>query len=170
MGNDGRRMPRIATLGLVLWLVFGLVLGLAACDAGTPGERTSSSPTMSPSAAVPSGYQPPPLENPNNPLLIVYCSMQDRVVTLEGQLLSNDIALKGQLIRMRKAQRYAQIAADSFGDAGKEHLTRLTQRWADSFVLVRRRLEQGQREIDALTPAIEALGAIEPVFTCELDG
>jgi len=146
------------------------ILLLAACgaegDTGASGEAVPPTP----SSSAQSGYHLPPDEDPNNPLLIAYCSMQDRIVTLEGQLLSKQLPLVDQLARMRRAQAYAQVAADSFKDAGREHLARLSQRWADSFIIVRQRLEQGQREIDALTPAIEALGAIEPVFTCELDG
>ena len=150
----------------------GLILTLLLAACGTGGDNSASVEAFSPTppSPVPSGYHPPPDEDPNNPLLIVYCSMQDRIVTLEGQLLSKELPLGSQLARMRRAQGYAQVAADSFGNAGRDHLARLTQRWADSFVIVRQRLEAGQREIDALTPAIEALGAIEPVFTCELDG
>lgn len=156
--------------GLRLAVSLLLTLFLAACGAGGDNSASVEAVSPTPSSPAPSGYQPPPDEDPNNPLLIVYCSMQDRIVTLEGQLLSKDLPLKSQLARMRRAQDYAQVAADSFADAGREHLARLTQRWADSFVIVRQRLEGGQREIDALAPAIEALGAIEPVFTCELDG
>lgn len=144
-----------------------LVLSLGACEASQPG---ADSPLPSPSPSPSFDYRPPPLEDPTDPLLIAYCSMQDRVVTLEGQLLSERIPLAGQLVRMRKAQKAAQLAADAFEKAGKETLSRLMQAWADSFIKVRGRLARGQREIDALRPAIGALGRIEPVFSCELDG
>lgn len=149
------------------WLLaLVVVLGLGGCEAGRSAGGSQPSPSQSPSF----DYHPPPREDPTDPLLIAYCSMQDRVVTLEGQLLSERIPLAGQLVRMRRAQRAAQLATDAFAEAGKEKLAGLMQAWADSFVDVRARLTRGQREIDALRPAIGALGRIEPVFSCELDG
>jgi hypothetical protein len=109
-------------------------------------------------------------DNPNDPLLVGYCSAQDRIVTLEGQLLSDDLPLGIALAKMREAQRAARSAQEMFRGAGELRLSHLTSRWARSFDEVRARLEEGERPFDALRPAIAALGNIEETFTCELDG
>jgi hypothetical protein len=102
--------------------------------------------------------------------LIGYCSTQDRIVTLEGRLLSEHLPLATALADMREAQRNALSAEEMFRRAGDPELARLTSRWAESFEDVRAGLARGERPFDALRPAIAALGDVERAFTCELDG
>jgi hypothetical protein len=150
-----------------------LVLGVSACtEHATPAlPSVRPNPNPSPSQTRAQGregsLQP---DDPNDPLLIGYCSAQDRIVTLEGRLLSEHLSLEATLADMREAQRNALAAMEMFRRAGEPKLARLTSRWAESFEDVRAALIRGERPFDALKPAIAALGDIEKVFTCELDG
>lgn len=149
-------------------LPIGLALAVFSCQAGVTPRLQTAGPGRSPTPAKSVAYLP--LGDPNDPLLIAYCSAQDRVITLEGQLLSNDLPLSVALAKMRVAQRAARSAQEVFRGAGELRLAHLTSRWARSFDEVRARLGQGERPFDALRPAIAALGNIEATFTCELDG
>lgn len=159
-----------------LALIFGptLVLALitASCgDSVAPTPRPPSPTVASGSKSMPApGVGPLQPDNPNDPLLVGYCSAQDRIVTLEGQLLSDDLPLSVALAKMRVAQRAARSAQGMFRGAGEQRLAHLTSRWARSFDEVRARLGNGDQPFDALRPAIAALGNIEEIFTCELDG
>ena len=148
----------------------------AGCASGTDAAARSEPPSASPSTwafptPIPSdAYQPPPLEDPTDPVLIAYCSAQDRVVALEGRLLTDPPSTAEAVRAMRKAQRAAALTIPVFGRADERTLERLAQDWTNSFDEVIARLEHGQRPINALRPAISTLGAIERRFSCELDG
>jgi len=141
---------------------------LTACGGDGGDDRAAPPSPLSPSP-TPEDYRPPPGENPANPLLINYCAGQDAVVTLEGQLLSRHIPVPAMAARMHEAQRVATRQARMFAAAGRERLAHLARAWATSFRRVRVRLHRGMRPIDALRPAIGALGDLESVFTCDLD-
>jgi hypothetical protein len=102
--------------------------------------------------------------------VIAYCSVQDRVITLEGRLLTDPPSTPSAIASMRRAQRAAGLTVPVFERADEPGLARLAQRWTDSFDNVITRLDRGMRPIDALRPAISALGALERRFSCELDG
>jgi len=140
---------------------------LTACGGG--GDDRAAPPSPPSPSPTPEDYRPPPGENPANPLLINYCAGQDAVVTLEGQLLSRHLSVPGMAARMHEAQRVAAGQARIFNAAGRERLSRLARAWATSFRLVRALLHRGVRPIDALRPAIGALGKLEVAFTCDLD-
>ena len=152
-----------------------LSAGLAAACAGSEPASSPSPPTDRPSLTLPvveppPTYQPPPLEDPTNPVLIAYCSAQDRVVMLQGGILAHMGSVEDAVRKMRQAKRAALLAVPVFEQDGKKVLAKLAQRWGDSFDLVIARLERGTEVIVALKPSISALGKIERRFSCELDG
>ena len=151
-------------------LALALASAIASCQTGATPDPTP--PTVAPDHGVASAPGETPLQpdDPNDPLLVGYCTAQDRVITLEGQVLSGDLPLEPSLAKMREAQRAARVAEEMFRRSGEQRLALLAFRWARSFDEVRARLARGERPFDALRPAIAALGNIEKVFTCELDG
>jgi hypothetical protein len=159
----GRITARVAAAVAIAILVAGSLTG---CSPSPTAER---SVPPAPTTGSPSGRLPV-LQDPADPMLVVYCSMQDRIVRLEGTLLSDPLATAIQVARMRQAQRAANLAVANFHRYHRADLERLAAVWAASFTAVRTRLVRGQREIDALRPAIRALGALERVYSCELDG
>jgi len=152
-------------------IVAAALVGVSACTEratpALPNVLPSPSPALTQGGGKAGSLQS---DDPNNPLLIGYCSAQDRIVTLEGRLLSEHLPLETALAVMREAQGNALSAEDMFRGAGEPELARLTSRWAASFEDVRARLTRGERPFDALRPAIAALADIEKVLTCELDG
>lgn len=158
-----------------------LVVALASCSSGasTPNATPSQTPSTGAGAAsdraLPTDSPTPrtdfpPLEDPNDPVLIAYCSAQDRVVTLEGRLLSQHLSEARSVRALRGAQRAAGLTVGVFRRAHEAELERLAQRWTDAFDSAVARIRTGRAPIDAMTPAIRALGAIERRFSCELDG
>jgi hypothetical protein len=157
---------------LVALLLLAALAGCSSSSGGsaapTPAEVSGPSPWDLPSPT----HEPPlpSLQDPADPIVIAYCSVQDRVITLEGRLLTDPPPLDSALSDMRRAQRAAGLSVEVFRNAGKPELARLAQRWTDSFDAVQAHLRRGERPIDALEPAIRTLGALERRFSCELDG
>lgn len=139
------------------------LIGLTACTSGESvapdAGRTSSTPTTFPT-----------LQDPGDPLLTTYCAAQDKVVALEGQLLSKHLPVAAMVQRMRQAQQLADEQIQTFHRYGAPALVSLARRWKASFGQVIGQLEKGARPVDALRPAIQALGDLERAFSCEIDG
>ena len=166
-----RRLPPLVFVAVAALVALGACSPVdgSAEPSGTP--KPSSAPEWSLPTDPPSPAPTfPPLEDPTDPVVIAYCSVQDKVITLEGRLLTDPPPTDVAVASMRRAQRAAALSVPVFQRSDQPGIARLAQRWADSFDLVIARLEQGMRPIDALRPAISALGAIERRFSCELDG
>lgn len=172
------------TRSVHILLAVSLALGVSGCrgdSARTAGRsaRPIASRATDPTPDPTPGSKPTPanpkadsplLEDSNNPVLIAYCAVQDKIVTLEGQLISGPLPTASRMAKMRQAQRLAGSSEAMFRSAGVGRVARLASAWSDSFATVRTKLARGERPFDALRPAIVALARIEKVFTCQLDG
>jgi len=155
--SKSRLYSLIAFLVAIAFAGFALYLGAQ----GTPEAPRPTQPSQV--------LNPSPTDPKLLALQFNFCLAQDKVFKLEAPLVTRPLRPSRAQQLLHEAQAIVREQERAFARAGYLTFARLTRTWVGALGNTRARISRGVEPVDAIRPAVRALGAILKRIDCEGD-